>query len=294
MQRANSLGKILMLGKIEGRRKRGRQRMRWLMASLPQWTWVWVDSGSWWWTGKPSVLQSMGSQRVGHNWGTELNWYFSNVRGRGANYYLTQISLELVEERKWSWPVILPGSPFQTPSMNHFHSFAHFFNLASVSPTPRKQNSRSSSSKDLSGLQDFVERPGGRGHSCLVPHPQGKHSSITSVTMMFALGVCRCSLLRKSPPIPIFWVFIISGIMSNAFYALISIVMSFSSQPVNVVDCLNGFSNIAPSPNVWNKHCLVMGYNSFSLGSSSYSHHPLINILLRIFSVYSRDIESVV
>ena len=74
MQRTSSLGKILMLGKIEGRRKRGRQRMRWLMASLPQWTWVWVDSGSWWWTGKPSVLQSMGSQRVGHNWGTELNW----------------------------------------------------------------------------------------------------------------------------------------------------------------------------------------------------------------------------
>ena len=44
------------------------------MASLTQWTWVWVGSGSWWWTGKPSVLQSMGSQRVGHDWETELNW----------------------------------------------------------------------------------------------------------------------------------------------------------------------------------------------------------------------------
>ena len=44
------------------------------MASLTQWTWVWVNSGSWWWTGRPGMLQSMGSQRVGHDWVTELNW----------------------------------------------------------------------------------------------------------------------------------------------------------------------------------------------------------------------------
>ena len=44
------------------------------MASLIQWTWVWVNSGSWWWTGRPGVLQFMGSQRVGHDWVTELNW----------------------------------------------------------------------------------------------------------------------------------------------------------------------------------------------------------------------------
>ena len=44
------------------------------MASLIQWTWVWVNSGSWWWTRRCGVLQSMGSQRVGHNWATELNW----------------------------------------------------------------------------------------------------------------------------------------------------------------------------------------------------------------------------
>ena len=44
------------------------------MASLTQWTWVWVNSGSWWWTGRPGVLQSTGSQRVGHDWETELNW----------------------------------------------------------------------------------------------------------------------------------------------------------------------------------------------------------------------------
>jgi len=44
------------------------------MASLTRWTWVWVNSGSWWWTGRPGVLRFMGLQRVGHNWATELNW----------------------------------------------------------------------------------------------------------------------------------------------------------------------------------------------------------------------------
>ena len=44
------------------------------MASLTQWTWAWVNSGSWWWTGRPGVLQFKGSQRVGHDWATELNW----------------------------------------------------------------------------------------------------------------------------------------------------------------------------------------------------------------------------
>ena len=44
------------------------------MASPTRWTWVWVNSGSWWWTGRPGMLQFMGSQRVRHNWATELNW----------------------------------------------------------------------------------------------------------------------------------------------------------------------------------------------------------------------------
>ena len=44
------------------------------MASPTQWTWVWVNSGSWWWTGRPGILWSIGSQKVGHNWATELNW----------------------------------------------------------------------------------------------------------------------------------------------------------------------------------------------------------------------------
>ena len=51
------------------------------MASQTQWTWVWVSSGSWWWTGRPGVLQSMASQRVGHNWAAELNY-----RGSKADF----------------------------------------------------------------------------------------------------------------------------------------------------------------------------------------------------------------
>ena len=46
------------------------------MASLTQWTWVWVNSGNWWWTGRPGILQFIGSQRVRHNRATELNWRY--------------------------------------------------------------------------------------------------------------------------------------------------------------------------------------------------------------------------
>ena len=77
MWRTDSLEKTLMLGKIEGRKKRGDRGWDGWMASPTQRTWVWASSGSWWWTGEPGVLQSMGSQRVGHDWATELNWSLS-------------------------------------------------------------------------------------------------------------------------------------------------------------------------------------------------------------------------
>ena len=73
MQRTDSLEKTLMLGKIEGRRRGDRGWDGW-MVSPTQWTWVWVSSGSCWWTEKLGMLQSMGSQRVGYDWATELNW----------------------------------------------------------------------------------------------------------------------------------------------------------------------------------------------------------------------------
>ena len=74
MRRADSFEKTLMLGNIEGRKRRGWQRMRWLDGITDSMDMVWVDSGSWGWTVRPGVLQFKGSQRVRHDWVTELNW----------------------------------------------------------------------------------------------------------------------------------------------------------------------------------------------------------------------------
>ena len=98
-----------MLGGIEGRRRRGRWRMRWLngitdsMTSLTQWVWVWVNSGSWWWIGRPGVLRFMGSQRVGHNWASELNW-------TELNYCWKFNEKLLFFPSKFTWPSCLGRS----------------------------------------------------------------------------------------------------------------------------------------------------------------------------------------
>ena len=72
VQRTDSLEKTWMLGRIGGRRRRGDRGWDGWMASLTQWTCIWAGSGSWWWTGRPAMLQSMGSQRIRHDWVTEL------------------------------------------------------------------------------------------------------------------------------------------------------------------------------------------------------------------------------
>ena len=64
------------------------------MASPTRCTWIWVNSGSWWWTGRPGMLQFMGSQRVGHDWATELNrteLYTRNVLGTDLSCSLTSL-----------------------------------------------------------------------------------------------------------------------------------------------------------------------------------------------------------
>ena len=71
------------------------------MASPTQWTWVWVNSGSWWWTGRPGVLQSMGLQRVRHDWATELNFvscrrpFLSLLPPNGGVFLAPSVSLLL-------------------------------------------------------------------------------------------------------------------------------------------------------------------------------------------------------
>ena len=93
MWRADSFEKILMLGKIEGGKGNDREWDGW-MASLTQWTWVWVNSRSWWWTGRPIMLQSMGSQRVGHDWATELNWTAPWKKGYDK-------PMQYIEKQRW-------------------------------------------------------------------------------------------------------------------------------------------------------------------------------------------------
>ena len=77
------------------------------MASPTQWTWVWASSRSWWWTGKPVVLQSMGSQRVGHNWMTELSTEYS-VTQKSLEKKVERSILLLLHSHVWSFLFPLP------------------------------------------------------------------------------------------------------------------------------------------------------------------------------------------
>ena len=84
---------------LGGRRRRLDRGWDGWMATLARWTWVWVNFGRWWWTGRSGVLRFMGSQRVGHDWATELSWniqipelifflLFSDIRSNQPISYL--------------------------------------------------------------------------------------------------------------------------------------------------------------------------------------------------------------
>ena len=104
MRRVDSLGKTLRWeGLEEGGEVDDRVWDGW-MASPTRWTWVWVNSGSWWRTGRPGVLRFMGSQRVGHDWVTELNWT-EGVNKKPLPFLLVS------EEARWEpWTCTLHGS----------------------------------------------------------------------------------------------------------------------------------------------------------------------------------------
>ena len=74
MQKTDSLEKYWCWERLKVRGEGDNRGWDGWMVSSIRWTWVWVSFGSWWWTGKPGMLQPTGSQRVGHNWGTEPNW----------------------------------------------------------------------------------------------------------------------------------------------------------------------------------------------------------------------------
>ena len=126
MQRADSLEKTLMVEKLRARGEGGNWGWDGWMASLTQWTWIWANSGREWRTGKPGVLQSMGSQKFGHNCVTEQQqqtynfplkreWRF--LGGSGGRVCLKCGSPEfdpwvgkILWRRKWqATPVFLPG-----------------------------------------------------------------------------------------------------------------------------------------------------------------------------------------
>ena len=79
MRRVDLLEETLMLGWIGVRRRRGRQRMRWLDGITDLMDMSLSNSGRWWWTGRPGMLRFKGSQRVGHNWVTELSSELNSI-----------------------------------------------------------------------------------------------------------------------------------------------------------------------------------------------------------------------
>ena len=105
-------------GKDRGREERG-TRMRWLVASPTWWTWVWVDSGSWWRTGRPGVLQFMGSQRVRHSWATELNGEMQMLR----DSLVAQLVKNLPAMREtWVWSLAGEGKGYPLQYSGREHS----------------------------------------------------------------------------------------------------------------------------------------------------------------------------
>ena len=96
------------------------------MASLTQWTWVWVNSGNWWWTRRPGVLQSMGLQRVAHDWVTELNWTVE-IDGKVTKPILVGNYLQLWKTRIMFSDLLLSmisWSPQTAPGDLHSHVFS--------------------------------------------------------------------------------------------------------------------------------------------------------------------------
>ena len=153
MGRADLFEKTLILERLRAGGEGDDREWDGWMASPTRWTWVWVDSGSWWWTGRPGVLQFMGSQRVGHDWATELNWielmhylielyhissqkpsgkpcsaFYFSIHSPSTEFY--QSSSEIVLESDHYYPLLPKTFPF----INYLHLFVHFLvYLAQVS-----------------------------------------------------------------------------------------------------------------------------------------------------------------
>ena len=110
MRRVDSLEKTLMLKGLGAGGEGDNRGWDGWMASPTRWTRVWENSRSWWWTGRPGVLQFLGSQRIGHNWATELNW--SELNGLVVFPTFFNLNLNLAIWSSWSEPQSAPGLVF--------------------------------------------------------------------------------------------------------------------------------------------------------------------------------------
>ena len=103
------------------------------MASPTWWTWVWVNSGSLWWTGRPGVLQFMGSQSIGHNWATELNWTELRFSQHDIINALGQLAVRWLA--RWAEKMKVCSTIFQLPlfaSRNLLISFVCYLSFTLI------------------------------------------------------------------------------------------------------------------------------------------------------------------
>ena len=169
------------------------------MASLTRWMWVWVNSGSWWWTGRPGVLRFMGSQRVGHDWVTDLIWtVFLLAFLRILSLYINSIVTSAIHECfTFSFPIrcllfFLPkccGLDFQC--------YINYEN-------------ESESVNMLSQIRlEYPQLSAHSGHSCLVPDPTEKDFSFWPLSIILAVGLSYMGLLcwNTSRLYPFCWMF---------------------------------------------------------------------------------------
>ena len=96
------IGKTLMLARLKAGGGWDDRGWGCWMASPIWWTWVWAGSGSWWWTRKPGVLQSLGVQR--HNWATELNWFWAVQGGISLQFLSFPPTVQSLHPMDYSLP----------------------------------------------------------------------------------------------------------------------------------------------------------------------------------------------